>query len=122
MQNSGSGQDAKKRTTFIEEGSAFKGEFSSDCPIVVKGRIEGNITGPSLTVSATGAVNGVVKVGVIECEGELAGQFEADVVRLLGDGRERGHPPGFYAAAPGALPDIPPSAGAGHRCQRAITR
>src|SRR5690349_1252087 len=88
MQNSGSGQDAKKRTTFIEEGSAFKGEFSSDCPIVVKGRIEGNITGPSLTVSATGAVNGVVKVGVIECEGELAGQFEADVVRLSGRVRD----------------------------------
>ena len=63
MQNSGSGQGATKRTTFIEEGSAFKGEFSSDCPIVVKGRIEGNITGPSLTVTATGAVAGNVKVG-----------------------------------------------------------
>lgn len=88
MQNSGNGQDAKKRTTFIEEGSSFKGEFSSDCPIVVKGRIEGNITGPSLTVSATGAVAGVVKVGVIECEGELAGQFEADVVKLSGRVRD----------------------------------
>jgi cytoskeletal protein CcmA (bactofilin family) len=88
MQNAGNGQDAKKRTTFIEEGSSFKGEFSSDCPIVVKGRIEGNITGPSLTVSATGAVAGMVKVGVIECEGELAGQFEADVVKLSGRVRD----------------------------------
>jgi cytoskeletal protein CcmA (bactofilin family) len=88
MQNSGNGQDAKKRTTFIEEGSAFKGEFSSDCPIVVKGRIEGNITGPSLSVTATGAVAGSVKVGVIECEGELAGHFEADVVKLSGRVRD----------------------------------
>jgi cytoskeletal protein CcmA (bactofilin family) len=88
MQNSGNGQDAKKRTTFIEEGSAFKGEFSSDCPIVVKGRIEGNITGPSLSVTATGSVAGSVKVGVIECEGELAGQFEADVVKLSGRVRD----------------------------------
>lgn len=85
MQNSGNGQ---KRTTFIEEGSAFKGEFSSDCPIVVKGRIEGSISGPSLTVSATGSVAGTVKVGVIECEGELAGQYEADVVRLSGRVRD----------------------------------
>jgi cytoskeletal protein CcmA (bactofilin family) len=88
MQNSGNAQDAKKRTTFIEEGSAFKGEFSSDCPIVVKGRIEGNITGPSLSVTATGAVAGMVKVGTIECEGELAGQFEADVVKLSGRVRD----------------------------------
>jgi cytoskeletal protein CcmA (bactofilin family) len=88
MQNSGNGQDAKKRTTFIEEGSAFKGEFSSDCPIVVKGRIEGSISGPSLTVSATGSVAGTVKVGVIECEGELAGQYEAEVVKLSGRVRD----------------------------------
>jgi cytoskeletal protein CcmA (bactofilin family) len=88
MQNSGNAQGATKRTTFIEEGSAFKGEFSSDCPIVVKGRIDGSITGPSLTVSATGAVAGKVKVGTIESEGELAGQFEAEVVKLSGRVRD----------------------------------
>lgn len=88
MQDSQNGQGNAPRTTLVEEGTAFKGEFASDCPIIVKGKIEGNITGPSLKVSATGAVAGVVKVGVIESEGELAGQFEADVVRLSGRVRD----------------------------------
>jgi cytoskeletal protein CcmA (bactofilin family) len=88
MQDSQNDQGNAPRTTLVEEGTAFKGEFASDCPIIVKGKIEGNITGPSLKVSATGAVAGVVKVGVIESEGELAGQFEADVVKLSGRVRD----------------------------------
>jgi cytoskeletal protein CcmA (bactofilin family) len=88
MRDSVAGQGETKRTTLIEEGTAFKGEFASDCPIVVKGRIEGNISGPSLTVSATGSVAGVVKVGVIESEGELSGEFEAETIRLSGRVRD----------------------------------
>jgi cytoskeletal protein CcmA (bactofilin family) len=88
MQDSRNTPPANKRTTLVEEGTAFKGTFSSDCPIVVRGRIEGNITGPSLTVSATGGVAGTVKVDVIESEGELSGEFEAQVVRLSGRVRD----------------------------------
>ena len=73
-----------QRTTLVEEGTAFKGTFASNCPIIVKGRIEGDVTGPSLVVSATGSVAGTVKVGSIESDGELSGDYEADVVRLSG--------------------------------------
>ena len=31
------------RKTLVEEGTQFKGSMSSDCPIEVKGRIEGDL-------------------------------------------------------------------------------
>jgi cytoskeletal protein CcmA (bactofilin family) len=88
MSNSDNGSGGNQRTTLIEEGTSFQGSFASQCPIVVKGRIEGDISGPSLTVSSTGSVAGTVKVGIIESEGELSGEFEADVIRLSGRVRD----------------------------------
>lgn len=72
------------RKTLVEEGTQFKGSLSSDCPIEVKGKIEGDLSAPALAVSTSGAVHGKVKVGQIQSEGELAGEFDADVVRLSG--------------------------------------
>jgi len=72
------------RRTLVEEGTQFKGSMSSDCPIDVKGRIEGDLQAPALSVSASGAVHGKVKVGEIKSEGELAGEFDADTVQLSG--------------------------------------
>jgi cytoskeletal protein CcmA (bactofilin family) len=72
------------RKTLVEEGTQFKGSLSSDCPIEVKGRIEGDLAAPALQVSASGAVHGKVKVGEIKSQGELAGEFDADVVQLSG--------------------------------------
>jgi cytoskeletal protein CcmA (bactofilin family) len=72
------------RKTLVEEGTQFKGSLSSDCPIEVKGRVEGDLSAPALSVSATGAVHGKVKVGEIKSQGELAGEFDADVVQLSG--------------------------------------
>jgi cytoskeletal protein CcmA (bactofilin family) len=72
------------RKTLVEEGTQFKGSMSSDCPIDVKGRIEGDLAAPALSVSASGAVHGKVKVGEIKSEGELAGEFDADTVQLSG--------------------------------------
>ena len=68
----------------MEEGTQFKGSLSSKCPIEVKGRVEGDLQAPSLTVSASGAVHGKVKVEELLSEGEIAGEFDADVVRLSG--------------------------------------
>lgn len=70
--------------TLVEEGTQFKGSLSSKCPIEVKGRIEGDLNAPSLTVSASGAVHGKIKVGELTSEGEIAGEFDADFVRLSG--------------------------------------
>jgi cytoskeletal protein CcmA (bactofilin family) len=50
----------------------------------VKGRIEGDVTAPALSVAAGGAVHGKVKVGQIRSEGELAGEFDADTIQLSG--------------------------------------
>ena len=72
------------RKTLVEEGTQFKGSLSSDCPIEVKGRIEGDLTAPALSVSTSGAVHGKVKVGEMRSQGELAGEFDADVVQLSG--------------------------------------
>lgn len=73
-----------KQETLIEAGTTFKGSFDSDCPIVVKGRIEGELSGPSLTVSSTGAVSGKVKVKELRSDGELSGEYDAEVVQLSG--------------------------------------
>ena len=70
--------------TLVEEGTQFKGSLSSKCPIEVKGRVEGDLQAPSLTVSPKGAVHGKVKVDELLSEGEIAGEFDADVVRLSG--------------------------------------
>src|SRR5690242_18930192 len=75
---------ASQLKTIVEDDTTLKGALVSKCPIVVRGKIEGEVTAPSLSVSASGAVHGVVKVGEIESEGELSGEFEADLVRLSG--------------------------------------
>ncbi|MGD0523861.1 MAG: polymer-forming cytoskeletal protein [Polyangiaceae bacterium] len=72
------------RKTLVEEGTQFKGSLTSDCPIEVKGRIEGDLTAPALSVSTSGAVHGKVKVGEMKSQGELAGEFDADLVQLSG--------------------------------------
>jgi cytoskeletal protein CcmA (bactofilin family) len=72
------------RKTLVEEGTQFKGSLSSNCPIEVRGRIEGDVTAPALAVAAGGAVHGKVKVGEIRSQGELAGEFDADIVQLSG--------------------------------------
>jgi cytoskeletal protein CcmA (bactofilin family) len=72
------------RKTLVEEGTQFKGSLTSDCPIEVKGRVEGDLTAPALSVSTSGAVHGKVKVSEMKSQGELAGEFDADVVQLSG--------------------------------------
>jgi cytoskeletal protein CcmA (bactofilin family) len=73
-----------EKTTLVEDGTEFKGSFTSKCPIVVRGRIEGDVAAPSLTVSPTGAVHGKAKVGQLHSEGEISGDFDADVIELSG--------------------------------------
>ena len=52
------------KATVVAEGTEFKGSFSSDCPIVVKGVVEGDVMAPSLTVEPSGTVQGDVAVGI----------------------------------------------------------
>ena len=73
-----------EKKTLVEEGTQFKGSRSSSCPVVVRGRVEGEVSAPSLTVSASGAVHGKVKVDELRSQGEISGEFDADVVQLSG--------------------------------------
>lgn len=79
---------APMRHTVVEEGTEFKGALTSSCPIDVRGKIEGDVTTPALTVSATGAVHGRAKVGAVRSEGELSGEFDAESVELAGSVRD----------------------------------
>lgn len=82
--------DAKtEKRTLVEEGTELKGSLTSSCPVLVRGRIEGDVKAPSLTVSPTGAVHGRAQVGELQAEGELSGEFDADVVQLSGKVQDR---------------------------------
>jgi hypothetical protein len=81
-------KEVRPRATLVEEGTEFKGSFSSACPIEVKGHVEGDLTAPSLTVAVSGAVHGKVKVGELRSEGELIGEFDADAAYLSGEVKE----------------------------------
>ena len=76
------------KQTIVEEGTQFKGSLTSTCPVLVHGRVEGDIETPTLSVSATGAVKGKVKVGEVSSQGEIEGEFDADAVRLAGRVRD----------------------------------
>ncbi|HMJ13011.1 MAG TPA: polymer-forming cytoskeletal protein [Polyangiaceae bacterium] len=86
MQDFGSNSGGKQ--TLIEEGTHFKGSMSSNCPILVRGRIDGDVESPSLAVSATGAVHGRAKVTQLRSEGELSGEYDAETVQLSGTVRD----------------------------------
>lgn len=83
--------DGKQQTgkrTLVEEGTAITGNMSSSCPIVVMGKIEGEISGPSMEITESGVVSGRIKVKSLRSRGELAGELEADTVELSGRVRD----------------------------------
>ena len=73
-----------EKRTLVEEGTRFKGSMSSTCPILVQGEIAGDVDGPALTVSATGAVSGVVVTAALQSDGRISGEFDVDTARLAG--------------------------------------
>src|SRR5262245_22730400 len=75
--------------TLVEDGTEFKGTMSSNCPIVVMGKVEGDIAGPVIHITPSGVVAGVVKVKDLRSDGELAGEVEADTVQISGRVRDR---------------------------------
>jgi cytoskeletal protein CcmA (bactofilin family) len=74
--------------TLVEEGTEFAGTLSSKCPIVVMGKVEGEVKGPIIHVTKSGVVAGNVKVQELRSDGELAGEVQADTVRISGKVRD----------------------------------
>ncbi len=77
------------KRTLIEEGTELKGTLTSTCPIVVMGRVDGDVTGPSVEVTESGVLCGKAKVTSLSSRGELAGEFDAEVVELSGKVRDK---------------------------------
>jgi uncharacterized protein YjbI with pentapeptide repeats/cytoskeletal protein CcmA (bactofilin family) len=75
--------------TLVEDGTHLQGALATSGPLVVKGKLEGSVSAPSLTVTQEGSVRGKVRVGRMASEGELAGEFDADV--FIVSGAIRGH-------------------------------
>jgi cytoskeletal protein CcmA (bactofilin family) len=75
--------------TLVEEGTEFKGTMASSCPIVVMGKVEGDVAGPVIHITPSGVVAGIVKVKDLHSAGELAGEVEAETVQISGRVRDR---------------------------------
>jgi cytoskeletal protein CcmA (bactofilin family) len=75
--------------TLVEEGTELQGTVKSNVPIVVMGKVEGEVNGPAVHVTTTGVVAGKVKVNVLFSAGEVAGELEADTVRISGRVRDK---------------------------------
>lgn len=86
--NGGSKGREGEKCTLVEEGTAVTGNMSSTCPIVVMGKIEGEVSGPSMEIAESGVVSGKIKVKQLTSCGELAGELEAETVTLSGRVRD----------------------------------
>ncbi len=74
----------QNKQTVIESGTEFDGAIKSDCPITLSGKVKGQVTAPSLTVTSSGTVHGQVKVSRLKAQGEVSGEIEAEAVELSG--------------------------------------
>ena len=72
------------KQTIIESGTEFEGSLKSDCAITLSGKLTGDVSAPSLTVTPYGSVEGRVRVSELKVQGRVAGDIEADEVVLSG--------------------------------------
>ncbi len=82
--------DATSRgRTVIAAGTELQGSLRGEAPVVVEGKLSGDVHAPSLTIAAGAAVHGRIEVGTLESAGQVIGEIHAQRVRLsgnLGDG------------------------------------
>jgi cytoskeletal protein CcmA (bactofilin family) len=73
-----------EKQTLIEQGTEFKGIMKSTCPVVVNGRVEGELSAPDLEVTSTGTVRGNIKAERLSSRGTLSGNIDAGDLFLSG--------------------------------------
>jgi len=73
-----------EKHTLVEQGTEFKGTMKSTCPVVVNGRIEGDLTAPELEVTVSGTVQGNIKAERLSSRGVLSGNIDAGDLFLSG--------------------------------------
>jgi hypothetical protein len=84
MVKSGNGRAPDGRASVIDQGAVFKGTITASSTVIVRGVLEGEITGPGLEVDATGVVVGHAKVTKLRSSGELEGTYEAEHAEVFG--------------------------------------
>ena len=75
--------DATKQTV-IQDGTEVEGTIRSTRAVVVHGAVAGGVQAPELTVTASGAVRGKVRVEQLVAEGEVSGEIDAESVEISG--------------------------------------
>jgi cytoskeletal protein CcmA (bactofilin family) len=80
----GNGRPADGRGSVIDQGAVFKGTITASSNVVVRGVLEGEVTGPGLEVDSTGVVVGHAKVTRLRSSGELEGTYEAEQAEVFG--------------------------------------
>lgn len=76
--------EADLKQTTVEEGTQFKGTLQSNCRVLVRGVIDGELSAPVVVVAETGSVIGSVKAQSLQSSGVLAGRIDVDDVVLSG--------------------------------------
>ncbi|MEF1284368.1 polymer-forming cytoskeletal protein [Vibrio sp. M250220] len=77
--------------TVIADGADISGELRLTCNIQIDGRVTGSIeTDQTVTISATGSVEGSVKADRLVVNGHFRGKVYTKSVEILGDGRLEG--------------------------------
>jgi cytoskeletal protein CcmA (bactofilin family) len=84
MVKSGNGRAPDGRASVIDQGAVFKGTITATSTVIVRGVLEGEITGPGLEVDASGVVVGHAKVTKLRASGELEGTYEAEQAEVYG--------------------------------------
>ena len=72
------------KQTVVEHGTEFQGVMRSECPVVVSGKVKGEVSAPELTLTSEGNVQGKIKVKQLKSEGSLGGEIDAESVELSG--------------------------------------
>ena len=70
--------------TLVEDGTKIKGSLSSSVPVIVHGNVEGDVDSPAVTVSATGAISGMVVTNTLQSVGKIAGDFDVEQATVAG--------------------------------------
>ncbi len=80
--------DSTKQTV-IENGTEFDGSITSECAILLSGKVKGELSAPTLVVSSSGTLDGQVVVSELRSEGEISGDIEAETIELSGSVSDR---------------------------------
>jgi cytoskeletal protein CcmA (bactofilin family) len=79
--------DPGTKQTTVEEGTEFKGTLHSQCQVVIRGSVEGDLKAPSVIVSETGTLVGNIQADCVQSGGVLAGRVNAEEIYLSGSVR-----------------------------------